>query len=199
MNYVFDTSALIWLTEQPIVAGEWVRARIPSNATIYYHPITLAEVAAQTHAEYVACRQRTRTPAGIADTVKARQSLLIALTLPPSGRPPALRRRIVPFDTGTKATNSLRKTVYEQLTFEKQERRHLYRISGSGDVMVLAGMVDHLILSVASFLVSDSIPFAAFVTRDRHQFLSAKRLRVPSVYPPKSPDYPDAKGAWIHP
>lgn len=196
MNYVFDTSALIWLTENSALSNKWID-RIPRGATIFYHPVTLAEIAAQTHNEYVASRHPWRTQVQVAETVRARQALLVALALPVEKRPNALRRKIVPFDTGTKAIKNPRRTSYEQLSFEKQERRHLYRIV-SGQVLVLASMVDHVILSVASFLCADGVLFAAFVTRDKQLFHAAKRLGVPSIYPP-GPTDPPLEGTWIQP
>lgn len=196
MNYVFDTSALIWLTENPPVTSRWI-GTIPVGATVYYHPVTLAEIAAQTHNEYVANRNPRRTPAQVADTVRARQALLVTLTLPPDRRPTSLRRRILPFDTGTKAAKNPRKTAYEQLSFEKQERRHLYRVA-SGQILVLASMVDHLILAVASFLRADGVSFAGFVTRDKQLFHAAKRIGLPSIYPP-GPVEPSLDGTWLQP
>ncbi len=188
MIYVFDTSALIWIFDQQNDGRRWLE-QIPLPSTIYYHPVTIAEIAAQTHEEYNVGRDDA------ARIAKRRRLLLVSLANP-VGRPPWLRqRRFCAFDTSTKAMRHNRANVYEQLHFEKQQRGHFYRHL-DGRVHILASMVDHMILAVASFLHAEHSAFGAFVTRDRQLFEAAQRVKVPSLYAANRAPQPSA-GQWL--
>ena len=193
MIYVFDTSALIWVFESAADGARWM-SRIPSSATIFYHPITLAEIAAQTHEGYVASRRTNPSPAELSRIVENRRQLLIALAHP-KARPQWLRRNFRVFDTSTRPSNHSQPSVYAQLQYEKGLKHYLYK-TRTGEVRVLASMVDHMILAVASFLRCDGAQLAAFVTRDRQLYEAADRVGVPKLFASTTPHRPTG-GSWI--
>jgi hypothetical protein len=202
--YVFDTSALVSLAEKSGQAQTWMQ-QVQMGALCYFHPISLAEIATQSHPEYLMYTQKRSFERAQVESLRRRE-LLKALAFTkanpgPAGerlaeRPPWLaRREFRRFDTSTKALQHQRGTVYEQLIYEKRQRSHLYR-AREGRVVVLADMVDHMILSVATFLWHEKGGGVTFVTRDLQLLEAAERVHVPtvyaSVYPPRA-----TGGAWL--
>lgn len=193
-TFVFDTSALIRLSENAEAAQAWLR-RVPANASLVYHPISLGELAVQTHEAYV--RDHTsRSGPDVTKTVALRHALLTALgaCADPAQRSTWLGRRFRPFDTSHRPAigGGAYGGCYHQLVREKLDPAHLYR-NRSGRVAVLADMVDHMILAVASYLQQQG-QYVCVASRDTHLLAAAARVKVPWVHVSNTPFVPSWPG-----
>lgn len=174
---VFDTSGildLMWASVRHRARQDFeqvMRARLGDTPQCGYHPVTLAELASNTHEEVLQARGRgtrgRRTQAELRrDTEKFQRALEI---LEHSIR--GEWSEVMPFQMYP-LTPSL--SAYVRLSRQRSDFRNLRCLSKSG-VVPLASMVDHQILALAYFL-NETGTAVTFVTGDRELLGAAAGL-----------------------
>lgn len=174
---VFDTSGIIdlmWASvryEKRKVFEALLRERVGGEPQCGYHPVTLAELASNTHEEVFQSRSRggfqQRSQVELRENTKKFRRALEALEHSLRGE----WAEVLPFQMHP-LTPSL--SSYVRLSRQRADFRNLRCLRKSG-VVPLASMVDHQILSLAFFLRERGTD-VTFVTGDRELLGAAEGL-----------------------
>lgn len=181
---VLDTSALVQIFVHVARGGAGLhrfRKAVGElwrpNVQFVFHPITLAELATNSHEEVLHGRMGHRGPrpaSEIALRAQAHKQALVALRACVEGRP--LTRdfafRVLPLVPDWRD--------YVAVASQREDYK-LLRCTAKSSVVPVAGLTDHQILSVALSLIRDGYD-AGFISGDRELLGAAERFGLPLLY-----------------